>query len=306
MNTTTARETSKPSIATRFTKTASPSKPRKGAQRADPSQDCNCTNTMAERDRLVTEHLHLVETAAGRMKKSYGHSFDYDELVSFGNKGLLDAARRYDPATGTPFTVFAFYRIRGAMLDGLRSTGSYSRYDTARFNTVEKLRADQRVNELLEEKLRSEGASPEETAGVAATLESIAETLAQISTVQVFSLEAARSRVIQAKRAGFDSSGCSGDVSGDLEREPTAPGADALFEAATERHAVRQRLERALATLPAAERRLIELHYFADQDFKDIRAPLGMSKWNVSRLHSRAIRMLRLALSETPETVDEL
>lgn len=64
--------------------------------------------------------LELVEMVAGQVRRSIGSGVELEELVASGREGLLEAARRYDPARGVPFKLYANYRVRGAMIDGVR------------------------------------------------------------------------------------------------------------------------------------------------------------------------------------------
>src|SRR6185295_10206040 len=98
----------------------------------------------ADRDRLVEQHLSLVQAIAAKLKRTLGRTIEFDDLVAYGTKGLLEAADRFDPTQGATFTTFAYYRVRGAMLDGLRTMGWYSRADYARY------RAEERANEYLQ------------------------------------------------------------------------------------------------------------------------------------------------------------
>src|SRR6185436_14020281 len=118
-----------------------------------------------------------------------------DDLVGYGHKGLIEAADRFDSKQGVTFTTFAYYRIRGAMLDGLRSMGWYSRSDYARY------RAEERANELLQAEAEREGteraaarasadAAADSESGRGAALQAIRDTLARIATVHITSLEA--------------------------------------------------------------------------------------------------------------------
>jgi RNA polymerase sigma factor FliA len=84
-----------------------------------------------EKNQLVEQHLQLVQAIARKVKKTLGTSIEYDDLVAYGSKGLVEAADRYDARPGVAFTTFAYYRIRGAMFDGLRTMGWYSRADYA-------------------------------------------------------------------------------------------------------------------------------------------------------------------------------
>lgn len=72
------------------------------------------------RDHLVARHLELARRAAGRIYPRVRGLVGFDELCALANAGLAEAAERYDPARGTTFATFAWYRIQGAIVDGLR------------------------------------------------------------------------------------------------------------------------------------------------------------------------------------------
>src|SRR5215471_8434219 len=106
----------------------------------------------SEANRLVEQHLSLVQALARKVKKSVGASIELDDLVAYGSKGLVEAAERFDARQGVAFSTFAYYRIRGAMYDGLRTMGWYSRSDYARY------RAEERTNEYLRNQAERAGA----------------------------------------------------------------------------------------------------------------------------------------------------
>src|SRR5690349_23757329 len=108
---------------------------------------------------LVDKHLSLVHGIARKVKRSVGASIELDDLIGYGSKGLVEAAERYDGRAGVAFTTFAYYRIRGAMYDGLRTMGWYSRSDYARY------RAEERANELLRTHAEQEGTARAEAPG---------------------------------------------------------------------------------------------------------------------------------------------
>src|SRR5215831_7541739 len=104
-------------------------------------------------NRLVEQHLSLVQAIARKVKKTLNASIEIDDLVGYGSKGLVEAAERFDARHGVAFTTFAYYRIRGSMYDGLRAMGWYSRADYARY------RAEERANEYLRNRADREGAA---------------------------------------------------------------------------------------------------------------------------------------------------
>ncbi len=71
----------------------------------------------------VRECLHLVRMVAIKLRRLISSNLDFDDLQSMGREGLLEAARTYDPDRGVPFGPWAYLKIRGAALDGLRKTG---------------------------------------------------------------------------------------------------------------------------------------------------------------------------------------
>jgi RNA polymerase sigma factor FliA len=223
---------------------------------------------------LVSNHMSLVHGIARKVKRSVGASIEFDDLVGYGSKGLVEAAERYDGRAGVAFTTFAYYRIRGAMYDGLRTMGWYSRADYARY------RAEERANQLLRTHTDQEGIarveapeieSPPERDTKAEALAAAAELLASVATVHITSLAAASTIPDESLPAP--------DASVDTQR-------------------LSSRVREAIAGLPAKERRLMELYYFAEKTLEEAGAELGLSKSWACRLHARAVNLLREAMSD--------
>lgn len=225
---------------------------------------------VASRDRLVEEHLHLVQTLATKLRRLLGKTMEPGDLVGYGTQGLIEAAKKYDPALGTPFAVFANYRIRGAMFDGMRAMGWYSRTEYARF------RAEERAAEYLAS--AGERESSERKAGTQApkdkaeVLEDIAELLGGVAAVHITSMESA------------------GEIPDERFKAPDDRAADRESAA---------RIAEAVATLPDKEKDLVRLYYYSDMSLEDAGSKLGLSKSWASRLHARAVGHLREALQST-------
>ena len=224
-----------------------------------------------ERDKLVAEHLTLVQAIAGKLKRTLGKSIEFDDLVGYGHKGLIEAADRFDPKQGVTFTTFAYYRIRGAMLDGMRTMGWYSRADYARY------RAEERAHEYMQNMAEREaaakeaGATEEPSEDKAKQLEAIAQILSSVATVHITSIEAA-SKVADER----------------------LPAPDAELETGQ----LGERVRKAVKTLPEKERRLMELYYFEEKNLEEAGAVLGLSKSWACRLHARAVGLLRQQLAD--------
>jgi len=209
-----------------------------------------------------------VQAIAAKLKRTLGRSIEFEDLVAYGTKGLLEAAERFDPTQGASFSTFAYYRVRGSMLDGLRTMGWYSRADYARY------RAEERANEYMQNQSERDTAGKEAGAGkpdAGSALESIAELLGGVATIHITSLEAAASVA-----------------------DDRLPPPDADISRVQDRARVRAALQR----LPEKERALMELYYFGEKNLEEAGAVLGLSKSWACRLHSRAVDLLRVALEE--------
>jgi RNA polymerase sigma factor for flagellar operon FliA len=232
-------------------------------------------NSPAERQRLVETHLSFVRSVAAKVKEQLPREIEFDDLVSYGTQGLIEAADRYDPAHGTAFTTFSYYRIRGAIYDGLRGMGWLPRGEYAR------LRVEERANAYLQNVGDRETGTPtsdREELTLEDDVRSIADALGGVAAIFVMALDA-------------------------LPNEPAdgAPRAEQLVEEEQQRNVVRG----ALASLPEKERRLLELYYFEDKSLLDAGTALGLSKSWASRLHARAVTLLKEALERSgaePET----
>jgi len=232
-----------------------------------------------EKRGLIENHLALVQAIARKVKKTLSASIDFEDLVGYGSKGLVEAAERFDPTQGVTFSTFAYYRIRGAMFDGLRTMGWYSRSDYARY------RAEERANELLQAHAERDAAeraaaarlpagasrAAEGSGDTATTLASIGQILSEVAAVHITSLDAA------ARIA-----------------DESLPAPDAIID--TGRLGVR--LRSAIQKLPARERELMDLYYYGGKNLEEAGESMGLSKSWACRLHARAIQLLRAAMVE--------
>ena len=216
----------------------------------------------SDKDDLVRKHLALVEAIARKVKRTLGGAMEVDDLVAYGRKGLVEAAERFDGRAGVAFSTFAYYRVRGAMYDGIRAMGWYSRADYARY------RAEERANEYLQHQADREGAAQ------AQNPDAIGGVLSGVATIHITSLEAA-SRVA----------------------DESLPAPDA----AVDTRRLSRRVRDALTTLPEKERQLMELYYFGEKNLEEAGAQMGLSKSWACRLHARAVDLLRRAMNDALE-----
>src|SRR4051812_46910204 len=181
---------------------------------------------------------------------------EFDELVALGNAGLAEAAQRYDPDRGASFSTFAWYRVQGSIVDGLRKMTNLPR------RTWAKLVALRAASEYLENRAERDtgaaqrGSSPPEGADALANVKAA---MAAIRTMYVTSLDAIR-------EDGFDA-------------KDTAPSAAEGIDTARLSH----RLRKALASLPEKERALVTKHYYEGKNLVEAGEELGISKSWASR-----------------------
>jgi len=216
--------------------------------------------------------IDLVDMIAKRIFREIGPVLELEELQSFGRQGLLEAARRFDPSRGVPFRGYASFRVRGAILDGVRSSSRLPR------------RAHERLRALGAATLVSEGAAedafqpPAPGATPADAERALSEHLAAMATAMAVGLLAT---------TGF------GDGGDRVPVETADDPEDALAKA--ELLAV---VKKAIDALPENEAALVRRHYLEGERFDHVAKELGLSKSWASRLHTRAIRRLSEALRE--------
>lgn len=222
-------------------------------------------------DRIVAG-LPFVEALARRLAASMPHSIDVGDLVQDGVLGLMDAANRFEVERGIKFETFAERRVRGAMIDALR-----------REAWPRGVRRQRRELEAAREQLRKElGFEPslaELAARVGSDEKRLGRTIVRINTIESTSPISAGEHVSET---------CLPAVL--VPSEPESP------EANYNKVETRERVRRAISSLPPRERRLITLYYFGEVTMKEIGRELGVNESRVSQLHARAIGRLRKAV----------
>lgn len=240
-------------------------------------QRYNATRDQAVREEIILRFAPLVHHVLARLGYAPATKADYDDLISQGLLGLIDAVDHYDPARGVRFSTYATIRIRGRILDSLRTMDWLSR--SARRRT-------RQVQAAIRELCADLGRSPEEeeiAAYLGLSLDEVHEALTQASHV-ILSLEADPDE---------DDPGLS------LRDILPDDGAMDPLEEASEAELL-ERLKRTLAELPERERLLISLYYYNELTMKEIGALLNVSESRVCQLHAKAILTLRAGLLGIP------
>lgn len=208
---------------------------------------------------LIHSCQGLVRSIAWKIHQRLPKSVDLDDLIGYGQVGLAEAARDFDASRGIQFTTYAYYRVRGAVLDGLSTMSWFSKADYARG------RYEQAANAVLRE------ATPE--TGLAGSLDWFTSTTRSLGAAFLVS-----------------------DFAAVSAEQPSSPAASPSAEA--EADDLKRTIEAALSRLTDQERTLIEGIYFQGLSIKDAGERIGISKAWASRLHARVLQSLGLQLSE--------
>lgn len=228
----------------------------------------NAQGKIRQRD-LFDEHLPLVRRQALSLQVRLPASVELDDLIQAGMIGLLDAVNRFDAGQGASFATFASQRIRGAMLDELRSRDWVPR--SVRRNT----RLLDETIRRLEQQLGRPPEDREIAVALDVSLEEFHHLLMDANGSQLVAL----------------------DELPEEEGDSLSAGAHATPLAELLEGRRRADLVKAIERLPEREKLLLTLYYQEDLNLKEIGAVLGVSESRVCQLHSQAVARLRAALA---------
>ena len=210
---------------------------------------------------LIEQYTPFVRSIAAKIKKTLAKNIEFDDLVAYGMTGLLEAADRFDPKYGANFMTFSYYRVRGAIYDGLRGMGWVSRSE------YQKIRFEERATAYLENAANRQMGSTAEHKSVEDNIEELADQVSQLVTIYVTSLE------------GLE------DVQ--FEDKSMSAADDQFMDVQMKEH-----VREALSRLPEAERKLLTLYYFKEMSLQEVGKELGLSKSWTSRRHAQAVEKL--------------
>jgi RNA polymerase sigma factor FliA len=234
-------------------------------------------------NRRIVAGLPFVEALARRMAASMPNSIDIGDLVQDGVLGLIDAAHRFDEERGIKFETFAERRVRGAMIDALRR-------DAWPRGVRRQRRELDAAREALRRELGHEPSMADLAARVGSDEKRLSRTIVRINTIEATSPLATGEH--------FDESCLPTAL---VPSEPDAP------DTAYEKLETRERVRRAIASLPLREQKVIGLYYYGEVTMKEIGAEIGVNESRVSQLHARAVRRLREALGPMgPQEMTEM
>jgi RNA polymerase sigma factor FliA len=232
--------------------------------------------TRQARDRLIVHYSPLVKYVAGRVGVGLPDNVEQSDLVSYGIFGLIDAIEKFDPGRGFKFETYAVGRIKGAILDELRSIDWVPRSVRAKGRAVE------RAFSNLEARL---GRSPSETelaTELGYSMAQLHQVLGQLSLTGMAALD-------EMLGDRSDSATLGETIADD------AAGPGALFEL----HEMRGQLAEAIERMPDREKVVLTLYYFENFTLSQIGEVLKVTESRVSQIHTKAVLQLRSRLQAT-------
>lgn len=240
--------------------------------------DYKTSGSRDARDRLIIHYSPLVKFVAGRVAAGLPHNIEQSDLVSYGMFGLIDAIDKFDLSRGFKFETYAISRIKGAIIDELRSIDWVPRSVRA------KARAIERAYSKLENELKRTPEDKEVAAELGVTEDELANTMSQISFVGIVALDELLSGN-NSERGGSTV----GDTIADTANDPVAK-----FESEEMRHVLADAINR----MPDRERLVLTLYYYEGLTLAEIGTVLGVTESRVCQIHTKAILQLRGRLQE--------
>jgi len=228
-----------------------------------------------EQEKVLLEHLPIVRFIARRIHERLPQHVEMEDLVSAGVVGLMDAFSKFDPEKKVQFRSYAQFRIRGAILDSLR-TLDWSPRELRR-----KGRAVEEAIRVLTARLGHAPGEVEIAAEMSIDLEAYQQLLGELKGLEIGTLH-----VEHNENSGEE----------ELAYVPGRPEDDPLFHCL--RGELEQRLAQAIANLPERERLVMTLYYYEEMTMREIGLALGVVESRVSQVHASAVVHLRSALRD--------
>lgn len=226
------------------------------------------------REKLILEYAPLVKVVAGRLSMYLGYNVEYDDLVSYGIFGLIDAIDKFDCLKEVKFETYASLRIRGAILDQIRKMDWIPRTIRQRQKKIETVMRE------VEQNTGRTATDEEIASGLGISGDEYLEWQSQMKITGVVSLN-------EYMEQGSD-------VSQDYGRHTTA-----RFESPEERiekEELTRVLGDALKLLTEKEQKVITLYYYEDLTLKEISSVLEVSESRISQIHTRALQKMKTTM----------
>jgi RNA polymerase sigma factor FliA len=218
-------------------------------------------NIALDQKQLVKQYSEYVVRIAKQIKRTLSPNIETDDLIGYGMTGLIEAAQRFDPAHGTNFSTFSYYRIKGAIYDGLRAMGSLSRTEYRR------TRFDEKASAYMDCESSRQCIGNRPKSNAKDELLGMAKKVQRMVTIYVTSIDEKDLQSLTDDDAE--------DVSDKLARIE-------LYE----------KMRAAIGKLCKSDQEIINAYYFENKSLEEVGKRLGLSKSWTCRKHARAMEKL--------------
>jgi RNA polymerase sigma factor for flagellar operon FliA len=223
------------------------------------------------REYLIMDYAPLVKIIAGRLSIHLGQYVDYEDIISYGVFGLIDAIDKFDPGKGIKFETYASIRIRGAIIDNIRKLDWVPRSLRAKNKKLEQVYAELTI-----------------ALGHEPTTEDVAEKL---------QMTVAEARELMSKSSVASLVSLDDYLEQNHDISSQAAGAPSLDKDLEEKE-VKKMLQDAIEMLGEKEKKVIILYYYEEMTLKEISKVLGVSESRISQIHSKAVLSLQSKLGK--------
>ena len=232
-------------------------------------EDYTRQRTAEIREKIILEYAPLVKVVAGRLSMYLGYSVEYDDMVSYGVFGLIDAIDKFDTTKEVKFETYASLRIRGAILDQIRKMDWIPRTIRQRQKQMDT------VMKEIEQRTGREATDEEVAAGLGISPDEFLEWQTQLKANNIISLN-------EYVEKGSD-----------ISSEKSPAGSYEMPEAVVEKSELKEMLEEALELLTEKEKKVVLLYYYEDLTLKEISRVLEVSESRISQLHTKALQKMK-------------
>jgi RNA polymerase sigma factor for flagellar operon FliA len=240
--------------------------------------------TQEKRDELILKYSPLIKYIAGRLAMRLPPNISQDDLIGSGVIGLMDAIEKFDSSKKIRFKTYAEFRIRGAILDELRSLDWVPRSIRKKITELEK------TYEYLEKDLNRPPKDKEVAEALGISIEKFYKLLDKTKNVTFLDVETIRRRISDNNEKDlFDL------IADDSEINPFA---------LLNKTEIKEILIKAITALPEKEKIVISLYYYEDLTMREIGEIMGYTESRISQMHTKAMLRLRVRLASVAKEID--
>jgi len=240
--------------------------------------------THEKREELILKYSPLIKYIAGKLAMRLPPNISQDDLISSGVIGLMDAIEKFDSSKKIRFKTYAEFRIRGAMLDELRSLDWVPRSIRKKITELEK------TCEYLEKDLNRPPKDKEVAKALGISIEKFYKLLDKTKNVTFLDVETIRRRISDNNEKDlFDL------IADDSDIDPF----DFL-----NKNEIKKILIKAITALPEKEKIVISLYYYEDLTMREIGEIMGYTESRISQMHTKAMLRLRVRLASVSKEID--